>query len=296
MAVIEVSGLSYSYPTSSIPALKNLDFQVEAGQFVAVIGANGAGKSTLCLALSGLIPALFNGKISGSVSINGMNTSDYSPAEFAGKVGLVLQNPANQLSEMRYTVFEELAFGLENLGISALEMPARIERTLEQTGLKDLRNRSPYSLSGGEQQRLALAAMLVLEPPVLILDEPTAMLDPQSSWEVFKIILSLTQTGTTVIISEHHLEWIAEYADRVIVLDGGEIVLDGKPAEVLTSPALQEAGIGSLRYTQAAILGKIRGLWPETLPLPVTMQQAAAGFTRTSSPKPLEEINHANPD
>lgn len=296
MAVIEVSGLSFSYPTSPIPALKGLDFRVEAGQFVAVAGANGAGKSTLCLALSGLIPALFNGKISGSVIINGLDTREHSPAEFAGKVGLVLQNPANQLSEMRYTVFEELAFGLENLGVSPDEMPARIERTLEQTGLKDLRNRSPYSLSGGQQQRLALAAMLVLEPPVLILDEPTAMLDPQSGWEVFNIVLSLTRKGTTVVIAEHHLEWIAEYADRVIVLDGGEMILDGKPDKVLTSPALREAGIGSLRYTQAAIQGKKCSFWPAALPLPVTLQQSAVGFALVSSSKPLEEINHANSD
>lgn len=296
MAVIEVSGFSYSYPTNPIPALKGLDFRVEAGQFVAVIGANGAGKSTLCLALSGLIPALFNGKVSGSVSINGMDTREHPPAEFAGKVGLVLQNPANQLSEMRYTVFEELAFGLENLGVPPDEMPGRIERILEQTGLTDLRNRSPYTLSGGQQQRLALAAMLVLEPPVLILDEPTAMLDPQSSWDVFKIVLSLTRKGTTVVIAEHLLEWIAEFADRVMVLDGGEMLLDGKPEIVLTSPILQEAGIGSLRYTQAGLLGKNRGLWPATSPLPVTLQQSATGFGLSSSTKPLREIDHANSD
>ena len=288
MAVINVQGLTYTYPGNTSPALKDINFQIESGQLVAVIGGNEAGKSTLCLALSGLIPALFHGQMQGMVTVCGMDTQQYSPGQFAGQVGLVLQNPANQLSGMRYTVYEEVAFGLENLGISRVEMPARIENALEQVGLAELRDRSPYALSGGQQQRLALASVLALTPSVLLLDEPTAMLDPQGSQDVFEIIQKLVQAGTTVVIAEHHLEWIARYADRIIALAHGEVILDGAPREVLTSSRIQEAGINWLRYTQAAHLGISRDLWSPNTELPITLEQTLAGFRQmgtTSSTK-----------
>lgn len=278
MAIIEVSGLTYTYPGSSSPALKNLTFRVETGRLLALIGANEAGKSSLCLALAGFIPALFHGQMQGTVTVCGLDTQKHSPGQFAGRVGLVLQNPANQLSGMRYTVSEEVAFGLENLGVPRNKMLTRIEHALEQVGLADLRERSPYTLSGGQQQRLALASVLVLEPAVLVLDEPTAMLDPLGSQAVFEIVQKLTQTGTTVVIADHHLEWIARYADQVIALSNGHMLLDGEPDQVLTSANLHETGIGQLRYTQAAEMGQPRGLWPLERALPVTLEQTTAGF------------------
>jgi energy-coupling factor transport system ATP-binding protein len=289
MAVIEVNGLTYTYPGSSSPALKDVSFQVEPGQLLAVIGANEAGKSSLCLALAGLIPALFHGQMQGAVTVCSMDTQKHTPGQFAGRVGLVLQNPTNQLSGMRYTVYEEVAFGLENLGTPRTEMPLRIEHALEQVGLTDLRARSPYTLSGGQQQRLALASVLVLEPEVLLLDEPTAMLDPRASQEVFEVVQKLVRAGTTVVVAEHHLEWIARYADRVIALSKGQVLLDGTPGEVLTSPLIDEAGIGRLRYTQAAELGQSRGLWPTKRVLPVVFEQAVAGSQQTGSIVPGQE-------
>ena len=294
MAVVDVNKLTYTYPGSSSPALKDISFQVEPGQLLAVIGANESGKSSLCLALAGLIPALFHGQMQGTVTVCGMDTQKHTPGQFAGRVGLVLQNPANQLSGMRYTVYEEIAFGLENLGTPRAEMPARIEHALEQVGLTDLRTRSPYNLSGGQQQRLALASVLVLEPAVLLLDEPTAMLDPQGSLDVFEIVQKLTQTGTTVVIAEHHLEWIARYADRVIALNKGKVLLDGPPREVLVSTQLRETGIRQLRYTQAAELGQSRGLWPMGLALPVTLEQAIAGFRHSGTASPKQEKQDAD--
>jgi len=187
---------------------------------------------------------------------------------------------------MRYTVYEEVAFGLENLGTPRAEMPARIEYALEQVGLAELCDRSPYTLSGGQQQRLALAAVLALAPSVLLLDEPTAMLDPQGSQGIFEIIQKLVRAGTTVVIAEHHLEWIARYADRIIALAHGEVILDGAPGEVLVSPRLQEAGVNWLRYTQAAYLGKSRGLWSADNALPITLEQAVMGFQKTGSISP----------
>jgi energy-coupling factor transporter ATP-binding protein EcfA2 len=278
MSVIDVSGLTYSYPATPIPALKDITFQVDAGQMVAVIGANGAGKSTLCMALAGLIPALYHGQMQGTVTVAGMDTQKYSPGQFAGQVGLVLQNPANQLSGKCYTVYEEVAFGLENIGIPRFEMSGRIERALKWVGLEDLENRSPYTLSGGQQQRLALASILALEPPILLLDEPTAMLDPHGSQAVFEIVQKLAHVGTTVIIVEHQLEWIARYADRVIALAHGEVLLNGSPGDVLASPLLLQSGIDWLRYTQAAQIGRKRGLWPADYALPVTLEQAGEGF------------------
>jgi energy-coupling factor transporter ATP-binding protein EcfA2 len=296
MAVIDVNGLTYTYPGSLIPALKAISFKVESGQLVAVVGANGAGKSSLCLALAGLIPALYHGKMQGSVTLNKMDTRLHSPGEFAGRVGLVLQNPANQLSGMRYSVYEEVAFGLENIGVPRQEMPARIDHSLEVVNLTDLRDRSPYTLSGGQQQRLALASILAMEPPIFVLDEPSAMLDPQGSQNLFEIIQKMVRAGTTVVIAEHQLEWISRYANRVIALAHGEVILDGTPIEVMASPLLSQSGIGWLRYTQAAHLARERGLWPASLPLPVTLEQAGEGFRQAKQRNERQEQTGVDPD
>jgi energy-coupling factor transport system ATP-binding protein len=278
MPALDVSGLTYTYPGSSVPALKNVSFQAESGQLLAIVGPNEAGKSTLSLALAGLIPALFHGEMLGRVAVCGLDTRDHSPGDFSGRVGLVLQNPVNQLSGMRYTVYDEVAFGLENLGIPRIEMPGRIEQALVQVGLVDLRHRSPYTLSGGQQQRLALASVLVMSPSILILDEPTAMLDPQGRQEIFGVVQSLAQTGVTVIVVEHHLEWIARHANRVLALENGEVILDGPPDQVLTSAQLRQNGVGWLRYTRVAALGQSRSLWPANRGLPVTLKETVAGF------------------
>jgi len=293
--VIDVNGLTYTYPSTTNPALKSITFQVQSGQLVAVIGPNGAGKSTLCLALAGLIPALFHGQMQGTVMVCDMDTQQHAPGQFAGQVGLVLQNPINQFSGMCYTVYEEVAFGLENLGVLRELMPKRIDQALQQVGLAELSGRSPYTLSSGQQQRLALASILSLEPSVLLLDEPTAMLDPQGSQDVFEIIQRLVRAGTTVVIAEHHLEWIAQYADRAIALVDGEMILDGAPRDVLSSPVLLQAGIGWLRYTQAAKRGQAYGLWPTNYPLPVTLEQAVTGFQQAGLISSEPETNDADP-
>lgn len=276
--MLDVDSLTYTYPGGLAPALKNISFQVEPGQLLAIVGPNEAGKSSLCLALAGLIPTLFHGEMQGQVTVCGLDTRFHSPGDLAGQVGLVLQNPANQLSGMCYTVYEEVAFGLENLGISRAEMPERIDRALGQVGLADLRERSPYTLSGGQQQRLALASVLAMSPSVLILDEPTAMLDPQGRLEIFGLVQSLAQTGVTVIIVEHHLEWIARHAGRVLAMENGEVIMDCPPGQVLTSARVRKNGVGWLRYTCAAALGRSNALWPVNRTLPVTLEETVAGF------------------
>ena len=294
MAVVEVDRLTYSYPGSTAPALKDISLRVEAGQMVGVIGANGAGKSTLCLVLAGLIPALFFGEILGNVRVTGLDTQKHTPGQLAGKVGLVLQNPLNQLSTMRYTVFEEVAFGLENLGVAREEMPARIERALSQVELTGLEGRSPYSLSGGQQQRLALASILVFEPPLLILDEPTAMLDPKGSQGIFTIIRNLALAGTTIILTGHSLEQMARNCDWMLALEEGEIILEGTPAELLTSSRLAGSGAGTLRLTEAARLAQSRGYWPQDRALPITFEEARNGFAQMQQQANGNDESHAD--
>ena len=276
--MIRVRGFTYSYPAAPKPALVDINLEIPDGQFVGVIGANGAGKSTLCYALSGFIPDFFKGDVKGSLDVAGRDLCKTPVAELAGEVGLVFANPFNQITGARFTVREELAFGLENLGCPRDEMLGRVDAALRLTGLEDLAERSPYALSGGQQQRVAIASVIVMRPKVLVLDEPTSQLDPVGAREVFETLDALTGEGTTVVLAEHKLEWIAAHADRVIVLREGRVVADGAPREVLAHSSAEEFGLTPTRYTLAARLASAQGLVAGSGPLPVTLDQAAAFF------------------
>ncbi|MCK6627095.1 MAG: energy-coupling factor ABC transporter ATP-binding protein [Anaerolineae bacterium] len=278
MAIIEIENLTYRYPHTSQPALRDLSLQIEPGEFVAIVGANGAGKSTLCYTLTGFVPHFFQGELSGRVHVAGLETKEHPLEDIVLVSGLVFQNPFNQISGAKFTVYDEIAFGLENLGVPREDMPARIERAMALTGITAMAERSPYALSGGQQQRVALASMLVMEPQVLVLDEPTSQLDPLGSREVFAVIRELSREGMTVVMAEHKLEWVAQFADRVLVLADGQLVLSGPPAEVLTSPLLETYHIGQTRYTTVARRLQAENGWPAGQPLPVTLEEAEAAF------------------
>ncbi len=280
MAIVNLQNVTYKYPLTDNFALENINLQVEEGEFVAVIGPNGAGKSTLCYTLSGFIPHFYKGELSGTVEVAGVETRQSSLNEWVLNVGLAFQNPFNQISGAKYTVFEEVAFGLENIGAPRDEMKERVERALEMTGISDLAERSPYSLSGGQQQRVALTSILVMEPKVLVLDEPTSQMDPIGTREVFAVIRTMAERGMTVVLAEHKVEWIAQFADRVIALHEGKILLDGKPGDVLTSDLLDGKGFGISRYTSTAREAQKQGLWPKERRLPVTLDEAIEGFYR----------------
>jgi energy-coupling factor transporter ATP-binding protein EcfA2 len=265
--------------------LQNINLQVREGEFLAVIGPNGAGKSTLCYTLAGFVPHFFKGELTGVVEVAGVESRNSSLSEWVLNVGLAFQNPFNQISGAKYTVFEELAFGLENIGVPREEMKARVEEVMKLTGIRDLADRSPYSLSGGQQQRVALTSILVMQPKVLVLDEPTSQMDPIGTREVFGVIHSMAERGMTVIMAEHKVEWIAEFADRVIALKDGQILLEGTPSKVLTSRILEENGFSVSRYTSVARKAKEMGLWKKDR-LPVTLDEAVEGF---SSPLPSGE-------
>lgn len=279
MAIVELKDVTYKYPLTDLPALKNINLQVNEGEFVAIVGPNGAGKSTLCYTIAGFVPHFFKGEITGTVEVLGNESQNSSLHEWVLNVGLAFQNPFNQISGAKYTVFEEIAFGLENIGIPREEMINRVEDAMKLTGISELANRSPYSLSGGQQQRVALTSILVMQPKVLVLDEPTSQMDPIGTREVFGVIRKMAEQGMTVILVEHKVEWIAQFADRVIALKDGQVLLAGTPGAVLTSRGLEETGFGISRYTSVARKAQDIGLW-KNIQLPVTLEEAVEGFAK----------------
>jgi energy-coupling factor transporter ATP-binding protein EcfA2 len=276
--MIRLSDVTYYYPRATKPGLEGVAFEVPEGQFCAVIGANGAGKSTLCSALAGFVPHFYRGQLTGSIQVAGIDIASSSLAALSGTVGLVFSNPFNQITGARFTVRDEVAFGLENMAVPREAMHARIDDILSFTGLSDLADRSPFALSGGQQQRLAIASVLVMRPKVVVLDEPTSQLDPIGSKEVFTVLRDLAATDeATVFLAEQKLEWVAAFADRVLVLHEGRLVADGPPGEILASEELARYELEPTRYTQAARLAEREGL-RRAKDLPVTLEEAIEYF------------------
>jgi energy-coupling factor transporter ATP-binding protein EcfA2 len=216
------------------------------------MGPTGAGKSTLCLALNGIVPHSTGGVIKGEVLVEGLNTKRHPVARLAQSVGLVFQEPETQLFNM--SVEAEVAFGLENLGLPPQEIAERIEWALALVGLRDLRRRSPFQLSGGQKQRVAIASILAMTPKILVLDEPTANLDPLGKTEVFSVVRQLRQQrGMTIIMVEHESERMAEFSDRVVVLNNGRIELMGTPQQVFAQvEQMQMIGLATPQVSQLA--------------------------------------------
>ncbi len=277
--MIRFNHFSYRYPAQEKPALRNIDLKIPEGQFCGVIGANGAGKSTFCYALAGFAPHFFQGSVTGALEAVGQDLSKTSLGELAGQVGLVFQNPFNQISGTRFTVREEVAFGLENLGVPRSEIARRVQETLDLIDLSHLAERSPFALSGGQQQRVAIASILAMQPKLLVLDEPTSQLDPQATQDIFRILDKLAdRAGTTVVLVEQKLEWLAAFVDRVIVLSAGRVVSDGQPGEILSNEKIKKYGIGQTQYSLAAAAAQKKRLVPKSRGLPVTLKQATGFF------------------
>lgn len=276
MACIELKQVSYRYPTSKTANLKEVNLTVESGEFIAVIGRNEAGKTTLCNVIRGFAPHFYQGKLSGSVHVNGKDVLRTEIGDLSWDVGYVFQNPFNQNSGVKATVYEEISYGLENLGIPRREIFDRVDEVINLLGIAYLADKHPMRLSGGQCQRVALASIIVMEPAILLIDEPTSQLDPKGTEDVFKIIDMLKKKGKTTILVEHKIDRVAEYADRVLLMDEGRIVRDGPAAQILSDPALLEYGV---TLPQTALLG-LR-LREEGLPLeriPITIDQAAVSI------------------
>jgi energy-coupling factor transport system ATP-binding protein len=240
--------------------LREVSLELEAGQFVLVIGASGSGKSTLLRCINGLVPHFSGGKLTGRVTVDGLDTREHPPRDMASIVGFVFQNPEAQFVTER--VEDELAFALENAGVPQLTMRKRVEEVLDALGIASLRNRAVSSLSGGEQQRVAIAAALALQPKILALDEPTSQLDPQSAEDVLGALVRLNaDLGLTIVLAEHRLERVLQFADRVVFLpEAGAAPLVGDPREVMEAVSLTPPLV---------TLGKALG-WK---PLPLTIKE-----------------------
>jgi len=236
--MIRFDHLTYRYPGAGSPTLSDLSLEIEEGEFLLVMGPSGAGKSTLLRCLNGLVPHFYGGTISGQVWVGDREPVLLGPKGMADIVGFVLQDPEAQFVVDQ--VEDELAFALENQGLDPVIMRKRVEEALDQLNIAALRQRSVSTLSGGERQRVAIAAVMTLQPQVLILDEPTSQLDPQAAEEVLDTLVKLNQDlGLTIILSEHRLERVVQYVDRILYLPGdGQPPLLGDPRTVLEQVAL----------------------------------------------------------
>ena len=252
MCYFKLEDVSYKYPLEDREILKNINLDIKKGEFWAVIGKNGSGKTTLCNVLRRFIPDFYKGELKGKITLEGKELKDYSAKEIVQKVGFVFQNPFTQISGVKETVFEEIAFGLENLALDAEYIRKRVEETLKLLHIEELKDKNPYELSGGQGQKVALASIIAMDPEIMVIDEPTSQLDPKGTEEIFEIIDILKKEGKTIILVEHKLELIAEYAEKVMVLDEGEMILSGNTEDVLKNKILLEKEIGIPQYTALA--------------------------------------------
>ena len=268
MGYFKIENVNYKYPLENKQVLKNINIEIKKGEFWAVIGKNGSGKTTFCNMLRRFVPDFYKGELTGKITLEDKELKDYSQKELVQKIGFVFQNPFTQISGVKDTVFEEIAYGLENLGLEKEEIISKVEKILKLLEIEKLRERNPYDLSGGQKQRVALASIIAMNPDILVIDEPTSQLDPKGTEDIFKIINLMANEGKTIILVEHKLELIAEYAQNILVLDEGEIILSGKAEEVLNNKILLEKEIGMTQYSILAYeLEKARKVEFEEIPI-----------------------------
>jgi energy-coupling factor transport system ATP-binding protein len=266
--LIEFHSLSFRYGDDPGYALKSITARIGQGEFVLVSGPSGGGKSSFCRCLNGLIPHFYGGKVSGEVIVNGLSVLQHTPRDLAPIVGMTFQDPENQLTAT--DVEREIAFGMENLAFGWRTMSKRLEESLDAIGIAHLRHRAVSDLSGGEKQKIAIAAVLALHPRILVMDEPTSELDPKGAEEVLSVVQRLNdELGLTVVLVEHRLERVVHLVDRVILLHQGRIIADGSPRDVLSENMPVEIGVGVPPLIRLANRLRERGIHIDTIPLTV---------------------------
>lgn len=285
--LIEIKDYTWQYINSDLPALSDINLTIDEGTFVGIIGPNGSGKTTLAYSIDGLIPGQYNGIKQGTVHVFGKEVEAYPKGALQKLVGIVFSDPEAQFTSM--TVEDELVFGMENLGMSVPEIKERLEWVTQLTELGHLLEKPPYEISGGQKQRVALAAVLAMTPKVLILDEPTSMLDPISRNRIFEVLAKLKkEQNSTIIVIEHNLENLIPLADRMILLSNSKLVLDDA-----TEAFFQNLGFlldnsvyppGSMQFFYE--LG-CRNYYQGKIPL--TLEQAYQELRQT-----LMQLRHAN--
>ena len=275
-SAVEVAfdGVSFAYAGAGRVVLRDVDWRIEEGDFVVLAGPSGSGKSTMLRCLNGLVPHFSGGRFGGSVTVRGLDTRRCGPRVLSAQVGFVFQEPEAQ--RVAAIVEDELAFGMEQLGVAPVTMRKRVEEVLDLLGIAALRGRDLGTLSGGERQRVAVAAALTLQPRVLVLDEPTSQLDPWGAEDVVTALDRLNgDLGLTIVLAEHRLERVIGVADRMRALDGEGGIVDGSPREVL-------AALPPAMLPPIARLGRAL----EWLPLPLTIKEGRS-LLRTNGFRPV---------
>ncbi len=285
--MIEFSNFSFRYGDAADWALSDINVSINDGEFVLVSGPSGGGKSSFCRCINGLIPHFHGGIIAGEVKVNGLGIRTHTSRELAKYVGMTFQDPENQLTAT--DVEREIVFGMENLGFDRKLMSKRLEESLDAIGIPHLRHRTIPELSGGEKQKVAIAAVLALHPRILVMDEPTSELDPKGADEVLSVVQRLNdELGLTVVLVEHRLERVIHLVDRIILIHQGRIISDGRPRDVLSRPEPARIGIGVPPLISLANQLRKSGHPVDTVPL--TVKEGRAIFDkvfRNADIKPL---------
>jgi len=282
MSILSFHEVSYWYPGTKEPCLSGLNLSIEPGELVLLSGQSGCGKSTLLHCIKGLLPKLYGGRMAGRIEIDGRDTEPLTVIDMATEVGLVMQDPDTQLCNL--FVRDEVAFGVENLLLPREQCLEQVQRAIDQVGLGELADRQVFQLSGGQKQRVAIASVLAMDTPIILLDEPTANLDNRSGREIFQLVAELRSQGKTILLIQHELDELAAVADRLVILSQGRIAASGAPRAVFSEyedRLTMQYGVGLPQVVAAAL--KTRSVFPfERLPL--SPAEFAAGVT--AGPKP----------
>jgi energy-coupling factor transporter ATP-binding protein EcfA2 len=266
--VLQLDGVSYRYAGAARPSLRDVSLSLHDGEVVGIVGPSEAGKSTLCLVASGLAPKTVGGTLTGRFALDGEDVTGLEIHDLAGRIGITFASPATQLTGVAGTVFEEVAFGPMNLGLPLPDVVGRTWQALAAMRIEPLAERDPARLSGGQQQLVALAGLLALAPRHLVLDEPTAQLDPAGTRLVAEALAGLAAGGASILVAEQKTDLLSAVCSRVVALEQGRIVLDGPAGEVLADPALERIGVqapASVRLARAAEEAGIEGAVAERL-------------------------------
>ena len=273
--MINIKDLTFKYSDNKDISLNNVSLSIDDSEFVLITGPSGCGKSTLCRCLNGLIPSFYGGEIYGSVNVQNTDSLRTPTKDMVKKVGMVFQDPENQL--VATDVEREIAFGLENLGMSKNLMAKRIEEVLDTVGIDHLRYRQISSLSGGEKQKTAIASVLVLHPEVLVLDEPTSELDPKGAEEVIQLVRRLNEElGLTVVLVEHRIDRVLQAVDRLIIMDKGAITYDGKPRDWINADGDKLLSIGMPPISRLSVKLKQKNIDTK---IPLTIKEGRQFFS-----------------
>lgn len=282
--IISLKNVSFNYDGSKRKVLKNINLEINEGEFVVITGPTGAGKTTLCETLNGVIPNFINGNLEGEIIVDGLNTKENPVYKMASSVGMVFQDPDTQLFGM--TVEEDIAFGPANLGYSYEECMERIEKSINDLNIRELRDRKPLELSGGQKQSVTIAGVYAMLPKIIVFDEPTSMLDPVGKERVFSIIKDINKKyKITIVVVEHEMNEIVRHADKVVIMDRGEICLQGNVSEVFTqTDKLKELGLNIPHAIELGMLLKNDRLIDEVPMVPEEMIRELSRFCADSGP------------